>query len=165
NLAYGAITAGSVAIPATKLAFAARMGEIGQVARVSSTYARAAGTMGTARSLPNQLGRAGETVSAEVTGLPRNTVRIPSASGAKEYRIPDHLEPLDQRYIAETKNVKYQTLTSQILDDVAHVNRSGYPGRVDVIIDKRTTISGPLLREHLNSGSPIKIKTTDLNRR
>ncbi|MGK6321432.1 hypothetical protein, partial [Sphingomonas sp. DT-204] len=42
NLAYGAITAGSVAIPATKLAFAARMGEIGQVARVSGTYARAA---------------------------------------------------------------------------------------------------------------------------
>jgi hypothetical protein len=129
-----------------------------------SVRGRAAETV-TARSLPNQLGQAGEAVSAEVTGLPRNTLRIPSASGAKDYRIPDHLEPLDQRYVAETKNVKYQTLTSQILDDMAHVNRSGYPGRVDVIIDNRTTISGPLLREHLNPGSPIKIRIKDLNRR
>lgn len=119
----------------------------------------------TAPSIANQLGRAGEVVSAEVIGLPKNTIRIPSASGAKDYRIPDHLEPLDQLYIAETKNVKYQTLTSQISDDVAHVNRGGYPGRVDVIIDSRTTISGPLLREHLNPGSPIKIRTMDLNRR
>ena len=83
----------------------------------------------------------------------------------KEYRIPDHLEPLGQRYIAETKNVKYQSLTYQILDDMAHVNRSGYPGRVDVVIDSRTTISAPLLREHLNPGSPIKIITIDLNPR
>jgi hypothetical protein len=115
------------------------------------------------RIVPSQLGDVGEAASAELTGLPKNTLRIPSASGARDYRIPDHLDPLDQRYIAETKNVKYQSLTLQLRDDAAHVLRGGYPGRVDVIIDDRTVISSSLLREHLNPGSPIKIVTTDLN--
>ncbi len=111
-----------------------------------------------------ELGRAGELVSSELTGLVKNTSRIPSASGQRMFRVPDHLEPIDLRYIAETKNVSRQSLTSQILDDAAFVTRGGRPGRVDVIIDSRTTITGPLLREHLNPGSPIKIIQTNLNR-
>jgi len=111
-----------------------------------------------------ELGRAGELVSSELTGLAKNTSRIPSASGQRMFRVPDHLEPLDLRYIAETKNVSRQSLTSQILDDAAFVTRGGMPGRVDVIIDSRATITGPLLREHLNPGSPIKIIQTNLNR-
>ncbi len=67
-----------------------------------------------------------------------------------------------QRYIAETKNRDYQGMSSQLLDDKAHVLRNGMPGRVDVIIDERTTISTSLLREHLNQGSPIKLRVTKL---
>ena len=67
-----------------------------------------------------------------------------------------------ERYIAETKNVDYQYLSSQLLDDKAHVLRDGYPGRVDVILDERTEISQALLQEHLNPGSPIKLQTANL---
>lgn len=108
------------------------------------------------------IGQAGETASTRVTGLPKNTVRIPSASGKKKYRTPDYMDD-SQRYIAETKNVKRQGLTSQLLDDKAHVLRGGKPGRVDVIVDVRTKISRGLLREHLNPGSPITIRVERLN--
>jgi hypothetical protein len=68
-----------------------------------------------------------------------------------------------QRLIVETKNVARQHLSSQILDDKAHVLRNGGPGRVEVVIDKRTRITPQLLREHLNPGSPVKLKTGNLN--
>lgn len=113
---------------------------------------------------PQGLGRAGEAVSSDLTGLPKNTTRIPSASGQRAYRVPDHMS-INQRYIAETKNVNRQSLTSQILDDKAHVLRGGGPGRVDVIIDSRSQTSTPLLREHLNPGSPIKLRSGNLNGR
>ncbi|TPW05681.1 MAG: hypothetical protein FD124_2052 [Alphaproteobacteria bacterium] len=109
------------------------------------------------------LGVAGEEASEMLTGLSKNTTRIPSVSGAKAYRVPDHLDPITERYIGETKNVARQSLTTQILDDAAHVTRGGWPGRVDVMIDDRTVITGPLLREHLNPGSPIKLRRVDLN--
>ncbi|MED9122286.1 RHS repeat-associated core domain-containing protein [Escherichia marmotae] len=109
------------------------------------------------------LGKAGEKNSSELTGLPKNTVRIPSASGKKDYRLPDHMSG-DGRYIAETKNQNSMHLSSQLKDDIAHVTRGGVPGRVDLIIDQRTKISVPLLGEHLDPGSPLHIIITDLNK-
>ena len=108
-----------------------------------------------------QAGQAGEAVSGQLTGMPKNTVRIPSASGKKAYRVPDHMDAT-QRHITETKNVDYQYYSSQLKDDKAHVLRAGGAGRVDVMIDQRTTISPQLLREHLNPGSPIKLRSENL---
>ncbi len=111
---------------------------------------------------PAGLGAAGESVSSAATGLPKNTTRIPSASGNAEFRIPDHMSN-GGRYIAETKNVGYQHLSSQLLDDAAYVTRGGVPGRVDVVIDTRTVVSRPLLRAHLDPGNPINLVTMNLN--
>jgi hypothetical protein len=108
-----------------------------------------------------QAGQTGEAVSGQLTGMPKNTVRIPSASGKKEYRVPDHMDDA-QRHITETKNVEYQYYSSQLKDNKAHVLRDGRPGGVDVMIDQRTTISPQLLREHLNPGSPIKIQSANI---
>lgn len=124
------IDGAALAIGGAALAYSVGPRVVSRLSSLGSSGASAA-ERGVGGSLPKKLGQAGEIVSASVTGLPKNTLRIPSASGARNYRVPDHLEPLAQRYAAETKNVNYQTLTSQILDDVAHVNRSGYPGRVD----------------------------------
>jgi hypothetical protein len=110
-----------------------------------------------------EMGVSGEAVSGQLTGMPKNTVRIPSASGKKAYRVPDHMDDA-QRHITETKNVDYQYYSSQLKDDKAHVLRGGGPGRVDVMIDQRTTISTQLLREHLNPGSPIKLRSANLNK-
>ena len=74
------------------------------------------------------------------------------------------MDPSGQ-FIGETKNVDYQYLSSQLLDDKAHVLRNNLPGTVSVIIDERTTISMELLREHLNMGSPIKLRVANLRRR
>ena len=73
------------------------------------------------------------------------------------------MEPVSERYIAQVKNVEYQSRTVQLQDDMAHVMRGGWAGRVEVIIDKRTQISLPLLREHLNPASPLKVRVEDLN--
>ncbi len=67
-----------------------------------------------------------------------------------------------ERFIQEDKAVKKQHLSSQILDDKAHVQRGGEPGRVDVLVDETTEVTTPLLQEHLNPGSPIKLKTDKL---
>ncbi len=109
------------------------------------------------------LGKAGERNSSELTGLPKNTTQIPSASGKKDYRLPDHMSA-DGRYIAETKNQNSMYLSSQLKDDIAYVSRGGGPGRVDLIIDQRTKISAPLLREHLDPGSPLHIIVMDLHK-
>jgi hypothetical protein len=67
-----------------------------------------------------------------------------------------------ERFIQEDKAVKKQHLSSQLLDDKAHVQRGGGPGRVDVLVDENTEVATPLLQEHLNPGSPIKLKTNKL---
>jgi RHS repeat-associated protein len=108
-----------------------------------------------------QAGQQGEKVGTQVSGLPKNTRRIPSASGRRAYRVPDHMTE-DERFIQEDKAVNEQYLSSQLLDDKAHVARGGQPGRVDVLIDETTKITTPLLREHLNPGSPLKLKVDRL---
>ena len=141
--------------------FANAADDLGDLARLPRVQAAVPGRGGVQ---PVRVGQAGEAVSSHLTGLPKNTTRIPSASGRREYRIPDHLDDL-QRYIAETKNVNKQYLSSQLLDDIAYVLREGRPGRVDLIIDVRTEITLPLLREHLNLGSPIRIRAEKLKKR
>src|SRR5690606_27942670 len=112
---------------------------------------------------PNRLGPKGEAVASEMTGLAKNTTRIPAASGRRSFRVPDQMDSA-QRFVAEVKNKDYQYLSSQLLDDKAHVLRGGRPGTVQVIIDERTKISVELLREHLNPGSPIKLRSGRLGR-
>lgn len=109
-----------------------------------------------------ELGRVGEAATTELTGLPKNTNRIPSASQTKDYRVPDHMDDAG-RYIGETKNVSRLSLTSQLRDDASYVTRGGRPGRVDVFIDTRTVISRPLLRAHLDPGNPINLVTVNFN--
>jgi len=108
---------------------------------------------------PVRKGQAGEKAVAAQTCLGKNNKRIPCASGKKDFRVPDFMSE-DERSIGESKNVKKQHLSSQLLDDKSHVGRGGGPGRVDVFIDACTEITGPLLREHLNPGSPIKLRPT-----
>ena len=103
-----------------------------------------------------QAGAVGESNS----GIPKNTTRIPSASGKKEYRIPDGMSK-DQRRITEVKNVNYQHLSSQLKDDIAHVNRGGKKGTVTLIVDKRTKLSGAL-KQAIEEGK-IKLIRKDLN--
>jgi hypothetical protein len=105
---------------------------------------------------PVKQGQYGESVGSELTGLPKNTKRIPSASGKAKYRIPDHMDDTG-RFIAEDKAVNYQYLSTQFLDYKSYVMREGGPGKVLIIIDENTVISVPLLKEHLNVGSPIKL--------
>jgi RHS repeat-associated protein len=113
---------------------------------------------------PVRTGQAGEAVGTEMSGYPKNTRRIPSASRKKDYRVPDHMNDTG-RHIVEDKAVDSQYLSSQLKDDKAFVLRDNAPGRVDVLIDENTQITLPLLREHLNPGSPIKLKTGKLKKK
>ncbi len=108
-------------------------------------------------------GARGEINASDITGREKNTKRIPSASGQKEFRVPDQMDEA-QRHLTEVKNVNEQGLTSQLLDDKSHSTRGGVPGRVDVMIDERTEISKNLLQEHLNLGSPIKVTVEKLDK-
>jgi len=101
-------------------------------------------------------GGAAEVAALARRGLAKNTSRIPSASGAAEFRIPDGLAA-NGRHITEIKNVDSLALTSQLLDDVSFVTRKGGSGVVDVVIDNRTRVSQPLLDAHLDSRSPINL--------
>jgi RHS repeat-associated protein len=126
-----------------------------------SSAANAGGKRGGAE--PVRMGQAGEEVGTEVSGLPKNTRRIPSASGRRAYRVPDHMDAAE-RHIQEDKATKKLHLGSQLRDDKAHVLRDGGPGSVDVLIDESTQITTSLLREHLNPGSPIKVRTGELKK-
>ncbi|QQR75325.1 MAG: RHS repeat protein [Holophagales bacterium] len=116
---------------------------------------------GVGGAAPVRAGQFGESVGTRVSGLPKNTRRIPSASGKREYRIPDHMDEAE-RFIQEDKAVGSQYLSSQLLDYKAHVLRAGGAGRVQILIDETAEITRSLLREHLNPGSPIKLKADKL---
>lgn len=112
---------------------------------------------------PVRMGQAGEAVGTEVSGYAKNTRRIPSASGKKAYRIPDHMNDTG-RHIVEDKAVQKQHLSSQIKDYKAYVLRDDGAGRVEVLVDETTEITPQLLREHLNPGSPIKLRSAKLKK-
>lgn len=133
---------------------AAELAAVGQEAKAAAPGARGGVE-------PVRVGQQGEVVSSEYMQLPKNNDRIPSASGRSEFGIPDFKHP-GGHHLGESKNVAYQHLSRQIKDDMAYVLRDHQPGLVEVLIDKRTDVSLPLLREHLNPGSPIKLKTLPL---
>ena len=80
-------------------------------------------------------------------------------------RIADQISK-DGSSIIEVKNKARITRNdlNQIRDAVKHVNNSGLPGLVRVVIDNRTKISRELLRMHLDPGNPVKIEVHDLTR-
>lgn len=79
----------------------------------------------------------------------------------KDYRIPDAMSK-NQRSITEVENVDYQHFSSQIKDDLAHVNRGGKKGTVTLIVDTRTKLSKQLQAE-VDAGR-IKLKRKDLTK-
>ena len=138
-----------------------KLPQISEAATKTPPEPSATGATSRGGAAPVRAGQFGEKVGSKVSGLPKNTRRIPSASGKKEFRIPDHMDEAG-RFIQEDKAVKEQYRSSQLLDDKAYVLRGGYPGRVTVLIDEKTVINAPLLQEHLNPGSPIKLISTQM---
>lgn len=69
----------------------------------------------------------------------------------------------DERLIKEVKNVNYQYFSSQLKDDIAHVNREGGEGIVILIVDNRTRLSPQLQREI--DEKRIVLERKDLNKK
>ena len=106
----------------------------------------------------NDLGQIGE----RNAGITKNSKTIPSYSGKKKHRVPDGMSD-DERKISEVKNVNYQYLSSQLKDDLAHVNRDDGEGVVILIVDNRTKLSKEL-QEEIDKGKII-LERKDLNRK
>jgi len=106
----------------------------------------------------NDLGKIGE----ENAGIIKNTKKIPSKSGKVDFRVPDEMSN-DERLIKEVKNVNYQYFSSQLKDDIAHVNREGGEGIVILIVDNRTRLSPQLQREI--DEKRIVLERKDLNKK
>jgi RHS repeat-associated protein len=87
-----------------------------------------------------QIGQQGEALS----GVVRNTERIPSLTGTAAYRTPDGLNRV-ARTIDEVKNVGYQARTNQIRDNIAFAQQQGFT--FNLHIRSTTRLSGPLQRE------------------
>lgn len=111
---------------------------------------------------PGQLGREGEATATAITGVGKNTQKF-TVNGVK--RIPDQVnasnvltkKPL---HVTEVKNVKAQSYTKQLKDDVDLVGGVGGGGRVDVMVrsGSGTKISKPLQQAHDNPLNPINIR-------
>lgn len=98
-----------------------------------------------------ELGFEGESLS----GIPKNTQRIPSDTGTAKYRIPDGLN-WNTRTLSEVKNVRYQSLTNQLRDNLAFVQKN--PGfRFDLHVRSTTRLSGPL-QQQITAGN-INLRT------
>jgi hypothetical protein len=91
----------------------------------------------TVKITPQALGRAGE----ELSGLTKNTERIPSATKTANFRIPDGLDH-STKMVSEVKNVKYQSFSNQIKDSLIYSKNNEYG--FELITRPDTRISGPL---------------------
>ena len=60
------------------------------------------------------------------------------------------------------KNVNFQSLTSQLKEDIKHV---GPNGRVDLIIDVRTRVSKTLQELHNDPQNALNIIIKELNKK
>ena len=91
-------------------------------------------------------------------GVDKNTTKF-DVNGRK--RIPDQVNKVDATgkptHVTEVKNVKSQSFTQQLKDDVSLV---GPKGKVDVFVrsGNSTKISGPLKGAHKNPRNPINIR-------
>ena len=61
-------------------------------------------------------------------------------------------------HVTEVKNVKSQSFTRQLRDNVDLVGGVGGGGRVDVFVRSNTKVSGPLQKAHDNPLNPINIR-------
>ena len=102
-------------------------------------------TAQTLQSTPQALGKIGE----QLSGLTKNTERIPSVTNTANYRIPDGLNHVTKT-LSEVKNVNYQSFTNQLKDSLFHAQSTGY--KFELITRPSTAISGPL-QGAINSGS------------
>jgi hypothetical protein len=93
---------------------------------------------------PNDAGQAG----MDRTGLPQNTVRIPSSSGKRDYRVPDYLS--DTR-IVESKNVDKLHYSSQIKDYLNYAQQNGLKFTL-FVRDQNTKLTAPL-KEQISKGN------------
>ncbi|NOX27925.1 MAG: hypothetical protein GXP21_07045 [Gammaproteobacteria bacterium] len=106
---------------------------------------------------PGQLGREGEKKASEFTGTDKNTEKF-DVNGRK--RIPDQVNAFDldknPLIVTEVKNVKRQSFTRQLKDNIDLV---GPDGQVNVIVRKNggTKISKQLQEASDSPDSPINI--------
>lgn len=101
-----------------------------------------------------QLGRAGEELASQITGVGKN-FRSWFVNGRA--RIPDQVLAQDiatrnPLIVVEVKNVRYQSLTRQLRD---YTDLVGPGGRVDVMLPPGARVSGPLQRAFDNPVSPL----------
>jgi RHS repeat-associated protein len=104
-----------------------------------------------------QLGREGEATASAITGVGKNTQKF-TVNGRK--RIPDqvntsNISTRNPLHVTEVKNVKFQSFTRQLRDNVDLV---GPGGRVDVFVRPNTKLSGPLRRANADPTNPINIR-------
>ncbi|WP_308425012.1 RHS repeat-associated core domain-containing protein, partial [Shewanella algicola] len=105
-----------------------------------------------------QLGREGEAAASAITGVGKNTQKF-TVNGRE--RIPDqvnasNISTRNPLHVTEVKNVKSQSFTRQLRDNVDLV---GPGGRVDVFVRPNTKLSGPLRRANADPTNPINIRT------
>jgi len=94
--------------------------------------------------------RAAGKLGEALAGIAKNTQRIPSASGAAAYRIPDILDA-GTKTIGEVKNLNGTlSFTSQIKDDLAYAQQNGY--QMVLKVSQSTQFSQPL-QQVINSGA------------
>jgi RHS repeat-associated protein len=101
-----------------------------------------------------QVGQTGEAIATEITGVEQNTAKY--LINGRE-RIPDRIlaESVATRqptHVAEVKNVKYQSYTKQLKDDVDLV---GPNGKVDVMLPPNARVSRPLQRAFDDPTNPL----------
>lgn len=103
---------------------------------------------------PGQRGRVGEAAASKITGAGKNNETF-TVNGRD--RIPDQVLAQDlttraPTQIAEVKNVRQQSLTRQLRDDVDLV---GPGGKVDVFLPPGAKVSGPLQRAFDDPLNPL----------
>jgi len=94
------------------------------------------GNAGGKTSSIHRIGKEGE----EAANIVKNTTRIPSLTGKSKFRIPDELSDTG---LKEIKNVKYQHLSSQILDSLYFALTTGR--RMTLVVRKDTKLSADLM--------------------
>ena len=101
-----------------------------------------------------QIGQTGEAIATEITGVEQNTTKY--LINGRE-RIPDRIlaenaATRSPSQVAEVKNVKYQSYTKQLKDDVDLV---GPNGKVDVMLPPNARVSRPLQRAFDDPTNPL----------
>lgn len=82
-----------------------------------------------------------------LSGIVKNTERIPSASGTAAYRIPDGLDHSAQ-LLQEVKNVGNLSYARQLRDFSAYAQTNGYG--FELFVRPTTQLSGPLQTAVMN---------------